>query len=119
MRNEGRYEMTRLSIAFFVLTLALIPAGAFGQQTKYAPLSEYMLLRDAETSLAKSAAPASISDHATIKTLTEHGYEVAQQGDNGWVCFVMRGFTGAPTFTPAEFRAIAAYDPKFLAPICL
>jgi hypothetical protein len=30
---------------------------------------------------------------------------------------VMRGFTGAPTFTPAALRAIA-YDPSTAAPIC-
>ena len=102
-----------------VLAVALASLSASAQQTKYPPMSAYIMYREAEIPLAKSAAPASISDHATIKVFTTHGYGVAHQGDNGWACLVMRGFTGAPTFTPAEFRAIAAYDPKFLAPICL
>lgn len=71
---------------------------------------------DAEIALASSAAPASISDHATIKVLTKFGYEVAQQGDNGSVCVVLRGFS-APTYTPAQFREIV-YDPTIRAPIC-
>jgi hypothetical protein len=111
--------MNKFKFAFSVLTFALMSVSAFAQEMKYAPLSEYMMPREAEISLAKSAAPAAISDRATVKTFTEHGYEVVHQGDNGWVCFVMRGFTGAPTFTPPEFRAMAVYDPKFLAPICL
>ncbi len=85
---------------------------------KYPPLSAYMMPHDDEIALAKSAAPAAISDRATIEVLTENGFEVAHQGDGGFVCFVMRGFTGAPTFTPAQFR-LMVYDPKTLAPICL
>jgi hypothetical protein len=41
---------------------------------------------------------------------------VAQQGDNGNVCLVMRGFS-APTYTPAQFRDIV-HDPTIHAPIC-
>src|SRR5436305_1947032 len=111
--------MNKVKLAFWVLRVALTVLGAFGQEMKYAPISEYMMPRATEISLAKSAAPASISDHATVKVFTTSGYEVAHEGNNGWVCFVMRGFTGAPTFTPVEFRAMATYDPKFLAPICL
>jgi len=72
--------------------------------------------RDAEIALARSAAPASISDRATIKVLTPSGFEVASQGDNGAVCLVMRGFS-APTYTPAQFRDLV-YDPTVHAPIC-
>jgi hypothetical protein len=85
---------------------------------KYPPLSAYMMARDAEIALAKSAAPPDISGRATIKVFTPSGFEVAHQGDNGFVCLVMRGFTGAPTFTPEPVRAIA-YDPSTAAPICL
>jgi hypothetical protein len=45
---------------------------------KYAPLSEYMMPRDAEIALAKSAAPASISDRAAVKVFTTNGYEVVK-----------------------------------------
>lgn len=92
--------------------------GLQAQEMKYPPLSAYMMPTGEEIALAKSAAPAAISDRATIEVLTEKGFQVAHQGDDGFVCFVMRGFTGAPTFTPAQFRFMA-YDPKTLAPICL
>jgi hypothetical protein len=88
------------------------------QEPKYPPLSEYMMARDAEIALAKSAAPQSISDRATIRILTTSGYQTVHDGDNGFVCMVMRGFTVAPTFTSAQMRAIV-YDSKLRAPICL
>src|SRR5258707_6266107 len=107
---SGRYDypdrrwmrMTRNMIALLA-TLATLPTmTASAQGSKYPPISEYMMDVDAEIALARSAAPASISDRATIKVLKKSGYEVAQQGDNGNVCFVMRAFT-APTYTPAQF----------------
>lgn len=110
---------TSLFLALLIgLTLALASLRLSAQEMKYPPLSAYTMPRDAEIGLAKSAAPASISDQATVKVFTSGGYEVARKGDNGFVCFVMRGFTGAPTFTPAPVRMIS-YDPKTLAPICL
>jgi hypothetical protein len=105
-------------VLLIALTVSLTHLSLSAQEMKYPPLSAYMMQRDAEITLAKSAGPASISDRATIKVLTSNGFEVARQGDNGFVCFVMRGFTGAPTFTPAQVRFMV-YDPKTLAPICL
>ncbi len=99
-----------------VMTLvASLGAMAYAQQ-KYPPLSEYMMPRDAEVALARSAAPANISGRATIKVLTNSGYQVVNEGSNGFVCIVMRGFTG-PTYTPAELRNIV-YDATIRAPIC-
>ena len=72
--------------------------------------------QDAEVALAKSAAPANISDHATIKVLTTSGFKVVHEGDNGFVCEVMRAFS-APTYTPAQFRNLV-YDSSVRAPIC-
>ncbi len=92
-----------------------ITAPAAAQRT-YPPIAEYLMPRDAEVALARSAAPASIADRATVKVLTASGYEVARQGDNGVVCMVMRGFS-APTYTPAQLRDIV-YDPAIHAPIC-
>jgi hypothetical protein len=75
-----------------------------------------MMTPDAEVALARSAAPANISDRATIKVLTASGYQVVREGDNGFVCIVMRGWA-APTYTPAQFRDLV-YDAKVHAPIC-
>ncbi len=101
----------------FLLLIGLGVACANAQEAKYPPLSEYMMARDAEIGLAKSAAPQNISDRATIEVFTPSGYEVAHQGDNGFVCMVMRGFTGAPTLTPIQLRGLV-YDAKTRAPIC-
>jgi hypothetical protein len=97
--------------------LATIAAAHLGAQTsKYPPLDRYLMPQDAEIALARTAAPPNISDHATIKVLTKSGFTVAQQGDNGNVCMVMRAFS-APTYTPAQFRDLV-YDPTVHAPIC-
>src|SRR5262249_145694 len=72
--------------------------------------------REAEVELARSAAPANISGRATIKVLTASGYQVAQEGDNGFVCLVLRGWA-APTYTPAQVRNLV-YDATVRAPIC-
>jgi hypothetical protein len=104
-------------ITFVLLALLTgVNAGAMRGQVKYPPLSEYLMPRDAEIALARSAAPANISDRATIKILTKSGFEVAREGDNGVVCMVMRAFS-APTYTPAQFRDLV-YDPTVHAPIC-
>ena len=96
--------------------LTLSTTALHAQQSKYPPIDRYLMSRDAEVALARTGAPPSISGHATIKVLTRSGFEVAQQGDNGAVCMVMRGFS-APTYTPAQFRDLV-YDPTVRAPIC-
>jgi len=99
-----------------LLLVSMQVASVRGQSAKYPPLSEYMMTPEAEIALARSAAPENVSAHATVKILTASGYKVAAQGDNGFVCMVMRGFS-APTYTPAQFREIV-YDPTIRAPIC-
>ena len=110
--------MRKIMAALVLVILSMQVATVRGQTPKYPPLSEYMMPQDAEVALAKSAAPQNISDHATIRVLTASGYQVVHQGDNGFVCMVMRGFTGAPTFAPAQLRMFINYDPKTRAPIC-
>ena len=122
-RNTGtkRFEkgdavdMKRLIFVLVALLTSLNTVAVRGQST-YPPVGDYLITRDAEIALARTAAPASISDRATIKILTKSGYEVARDGDNGFVCMVMRGFS-APTYTPARFRDLV-YDPTVHAPIC-
>ena len=87
-----------------------------GTEPRYPPISAYLMDRAAEIALSRSAAPPTVSAGATVKVLTASGYVVADAGDNGSVCLVMRGFS-APTYTPAQFRDIV-YDPKIHAPIC-
>lgn len=49
-----------------------------------------LLPRAEEIALARSAAPASVSDSATIFLLTAKGYEVGVQGTSGAACYVSR-----------------------------
>src|SRR5438094_8663182 len=108
--------MRKIMAAMVLLLVSLQVASVRGQSAKYPPLSEYMMTPDAEVALARSAAPENVSAHATVKVLTAAGYQVAAQGDNGFVCIVMRGW-GAPMFTPAPFRDLVYYS-KLRAPIC-
>jgi hypothetical protein len=75
-----------------------------------------MMPQDAEIALARSAAPSNVSDRATIKVFSESGFEVAIEGDNGFVCMVMRAWS-APTYTPEAFLDFVYYLP-LRAPIC-
>jgi hypothetical protein len=108
--------MKRFIAAAVSLLAVFSAAPVFADDPKYPPLHDYMMAREAEITLAKSAAPEKISAHATIRILTESGYQAAKPGDNGFVCMVMRGWA-APTFTPAQFRELV-YDPTVRAPIC-
>jgi hypothetical protein len=101
--------------AVILLSVATILSSAQGQ-TQYPPLSDYMMPQDAEIALARSAAPDNISDRATIKIFSESGFEVAVEGDNGFVCMVMRAWS-APTYTPVAFLDFVYYAP-LRAPIC-
>src|SRR5260370_22640538 len=94
-------------------------SGLMCQEAKSPPLSGYLMPKADEVALAKSAAAQNISDHATIRVFTTSGYQTVHEGDNGFMCLVMRGFTGAPTFTPVQVRAFITYDAKTRAPICL
>src|SRR5438477_11949755 len=112
--------MKKLTAGLVFLLATLDARQMLAQSSKYPPLSEYMMTPEAEIALARSAAPENVSAHATVKVLTAAGYEVAAQGDHGFVCIVMRGW-GAPTFTPAPFRALVYYanvrGPPCLSPV--
>ena len=115
-KKRKEIKMKKLMLPLLALLASLSPAVIWAQDTKYPPLSQYMMPRDAEVALAKSAAPANISDRATIKVLTTSGYQVVREGDNGFACIVMRGWS-APTYTPAQFLNLV-YDTTVRAPIC-
>ena len=115
-----RNQIHSIFLSAFVLVAALIaaaslPAAAQDPQPPYptmAPIEQYLMDRDAEIALARSAAPDAISHDASVIVLTRHGYETAVQGKNGWVCVVERGW-GA-MFDNPEF-----WNPKVRAAGCL
>jgi hypothetical protein len=76
-----------------------------------APLEEYLMPKDVEIGVARSAAPASIADGATVMVLGRQGYTTAVQGTNGFLCYVERSwahFTDHPEF----------WNPKVRGPNC-
>lgn len=115
--GRRRRRWIPLSVGLLAGPAALmLPAGA-AQALSYPPQSAYMMPRDDEIALAKSAAPAALSDHATVKVFTVHGYQTVHEGDNGFVCLVMRGWGNSGTYTPIKFRNLG-YDPAVRAPAC-
>ena len=100
----------------FALSGVLLPSAAAAQTKAYPPMAEYLMPRDAEIALARSAAPDAISSRASVKVLASSGFEMAATGDNGFTCVVLRGWS-APSFTPVKMRGLV-YDAKLRAPIC-
>jgi hypothetical protein len=99
------------------LALAIAPEAiqqARAQADPYpamAPLEQYLMPKEAEIALARSAAPASIADDATVMVLEREGYTTAAQGKNGFLCYVERSWakdTDAPDF----------WNPKLVSPNC-
>jgi hypothetical protein len=111
MRRESE-----LTLAFaLVIGMGWGVSNAAAQTDKYprmAAIGQYLMEKNAEIQLARSAAPDSISRDATILVLGRQGYETAVQGKNGFVCMVGRGWGAA--FDWAEF-----WNPKVRAADCL
>jgi hypothetical protein len=79
-----------------------------------APLDQYLMERNAEIALARSAAPEAISRDAEVLVLGRHGYETAVKGKNGFVCVVERGW-----MSPFDGDGSAGFwNPKLRGPVC-
>lgn len=101
------------SFGLLVLFGTAYQAMAQDAKTAYpsmAPTEQYLMDRTAEITLARSAAPESISGDAEILVLGRHGFETAVKGKNGFVCVVERSWTSTadPDF----------WNPKVRTPIC-
>ena len=111
-------KVAAIAIKGFALLAVLATAqhamaqGATTPYPKMAPIEQYLMDRDAEIALARSAAPDAISHDASVIVLTRHGYETAVEGKNGWVCWVGRGWMAM--FDHPEF-----WNPKVRAADCL
>ena len=117
--------MKKMVIKSFALLVALcavhqlIVCPAVAQDTatpyqKMAPIEQYLMDRDAEIALARSAAPDAISHDASVIVLTRHGYETAVEGKNGWLCWVGRGWMAMfdhPEFWSPKVRAAECVNP--------
>jgi hypothetical protein len=114
---ENRMRKTVTILAFVFLALIVLPEAipqARAQATPYpvmAPLEEYLMPKEAEIALARSAAPASIADSATVMVLGRQGYTTALRGTNGFLCYVERSWARTPDHP--EF-----WNPRMRAPNC-
>ena len=110
-------QLTVVGALFLVFTLSTAwPTQAQENKSPYpsmAPLDQYLMTdRNAEVALARTAAPKSLSDDATVVVLDrQHGYVTAVKGKNGFVCIVERAWTSP--FDDPEF-----WNPKNRSPIC-
>jgi hypothetical protein len=104
------------------MVLVLGAVAAFTSQTqaqstqtpysKMAAVDQYLIAdRNAEITLARSAAPESISSKAEVMVLGRSGFEIAIPGTNNFVCIVERSWDAAigdPNF----------WNPKIRGPNC-
>src|SRR5277367_7015276 len=122
-------EMTRINLRWIARSAAVDVCGLFlllgtiasvsahaedkSLYPSMAPVEQYRVAsRSEEIALARSAAPASISGHAEVLVLGEHGYETAVKGKNGFVCLVERAWF-------AYFDDPVFWNPKIRGPDCL
>lgn len=100
-----------LTQALLLAAVAGFAAAAAPPYERMAPLEQYLMPAAAEIALARTAAPAAISDKATVLTLDSQGYETAVSGTNGFTCLVERSWMSP--FDSPEF-----WNPKIRGPIC-
>ena len=115
MRTKKLATIATKGVALLVVLGTAHQAMAQDATTPYpnmAPIDQYLMDRDAEIALARSAAPDAISHDASVMVLTRHGYETAVKGTNGWICWVGRGWMAM--FDHPEF-----WSPKVRAADCL
>jgi hypothetical protein len=112
-------SVARLVKAAFVVPALFAVTGATAEpETTYsrmASIEAYLMDRAQEIALARSAAPASVSKDATVLVLTRAGYATAVTGTNGFVCWVARGFAGAPDWSERwnpKIRAAGCDNPQ-------
>lgn len=77
-----------------------------------ASIDPYLMDRDTEIAMARSAGPNSISSGAKVLVLGRHGYETAVEGKNDFVCLVGRSWD-------LEKSNPAFWDPKIHGPVCV
>ena len=108
-------RLVALAFLLQIVSPATCHARAQSEGAPYpamAPLNQYLMPdENSEIALARSAAPASVSDGAEVMVLGRGGYTTAEKGRNGFVCVVERSW-GAAT------DARDFWNPKVRAPIC-
>lgn len=104
-----------LAVVALMAVRAASAAAADSPGSALARIEPYLMSgRQQEIALARSAAPPSISMHATVLVLTAHGYVTAVRGSNGFVCLVTRSWDNLTSVASARF-----WNPRISVPKCL
>jgi hypothetical protein len=116
-RTMGGRRLLVFALLTFVFAFGFSTPWQMQAQDNSAPstmasIDSYLMDRDAEIAMARSAGPNSISSGAKVLVLGRHGYETAVEGKNDFVCLVGRSWD-LPKNNPAF------WDPKIHGPICL
>lgn len=121
MKAEQLKKLNDRSLMMLFLALACLTTPLWGNPglaagihsyPAMAPIGEYLIAsKTQEIALARSAAPASISDHAEVLVLGKQGYDIAVKGTNGFVCLVVRSWDN-------DFEKSGFWNPKMRAPFC-
>jgi hypothetical protein len=117
-----RKTRIKLIVSVFLLLAAFPSLSGYvqAQDTKsrypsMAPVEQYLMPESAEIALARSAAPASISDAAEVMVLRANGYATAVKGKSRFVCIVERSWgkaTDDPEFWNQKMRAPHCFNPQ-------
>ena len=100
------------ALTFGFLTLWRMHSQDNAAPFTLASIDPYLMDRDTEIAMARSAGPNSVSSGAKVLVLGRRGYETAVEGKNGFVCLVGRSWD-----LPKNNSAF--WDPKIHGPICL
>jgi len=101
----------RSTTVVLLLGCAASLAGRSGAQQP-PDVGPYLIAdRSAEIALARSAAPRTVSDSATVLVLARSGFVEATHGSNGFTCVVIRSFSG-------DENAPGFWNPRVRAPYC-
>jgi len=116
-RVEKRNWLSVASGLALALTIAGVAQSASAQATTgsypaMAPRDQYMMDKTAEIALARTAAPAALSNDASVLVLGARGFETAATGANHFTCLVERSWD--KPFDDAEF-----WNQKSRGPICM
>src|SRR3984885_12373262 len=120
MNQIGHKIVAMIALGTFTLVIGLgelRQAQAREAKEPYprmAPLDQYLMERNTEIAMARSAAPEAISRDADVLVLGRHGYETAVKGKSGFVCVVERGW-----MSPFDGDGSAGFwNPKLRGPVC-
>jgi hypothetical protein len=120
MNRMGQKLVAMIALGTFAMVIGLAKVRQAKAQEakepypKMAPLDQYLMERNAEIAMARSAAPEAISRDADVLVLGRHGYETAVKGKNGFVCVVERGW-----MSPFDGKfSLDFWNPRLRGPVC-